>query len=167
MENTKNYEEKPIFEVKRRSVIHMFVCLLVIVITVPIFLMVFVEFLSIIGIMSPSDKQLSIPSFLLLGAFGLFGVYILIDILSFKKIAIYENYVLIKRNFLARDAKIKISDIDLVDTTGQALLEYITFCINVKRSLRVKIFTIFALYDEDMLEIERIVKEKIKEKKGV
>ncbi|MDR0467580.1 MAG: hypothetical protein LBG67_01870 [Campylobacteraceae bacterium] len=167
MESIKEYEEKPIFEVKRHSVISVFIGLLLILgISMPLmFLVLFPAILSIAGIISISIQSSGF-SILFLGACNLLSIYVLIDILSFKKIAIYEDYVLIKRNFLARDTKIKISDIEFI--CGYGMFSCSTmFLTNNKNFLRLnKSFSVYALYDEDIFEIREIVR-KIKEKKGV
>ena len=195
MQNTKDYEEKPIFEVKRRSVISVFVCLLyalgggavavavlpsttlfvlsltalsLLILSSSALLSLFI--LSVLCLLTVSVQNMTvfgIFSILFLGVCFLYiGIKVLIDILSFKKIAIYDDYVLIKRNFLTRDAKIEISDIEFTYQGASYPVHCITFVVN-KRFLKVKDFSVYALCYKNMTEIERIIEEKLKERKGV
>ena len=122
--------------------------------------------LSITGIVSGFVQNIAIL-WIFFGAFFLyFSIQMLLCILSFKKIAIYEEYVLIKRNFLKKDIKIKISDIKFTYQGGRYPVNCITLVVN-KSFLKRKSFSVYALYVKDMFEIERIIEEKLKERRGI
>ncbi|MDR0468236.1 MAG: hypothetical protein LBG67_05235 [Campylobacteraceae bacterium] len=113
----KEHKEKPIFEVKKRSVF----CIVIFLFWNLFFTLIgnIMSVLALLSIFKIRSHEMPIASFVILLGVGCLYHYmgVLIDILSFKKIAIYEDYILIERRFLfMKDVKIKISDIISINT---------------------------------------------------
>ena len=91
------------------------------------------------------------------------GFDILTNLLSFEKIIVYEDKMIIERNFL-KDIKIKIDDIKNINLCGSNLImSSVTFYTNKKNFFKLnKSLLVYALKNEDIFNIKILI-NKIKQ----
>ncbi|MDR1976726.1 MAG: hypothetical protein LBQ18_07010 [Campylobacteraceae bacterium] len=104
-----------------------------------------------------NPKTSGIVIVLIAGLLFIMGVYVTLQILTFKELIVYKDRVVIDKYIFGKSS-ININDIEYIDTTSSVFYNQMNF-IHKKEFLSSLKYSILTLGVEEIFEIEELIKK--------